>query len=102
MDFDLFQECKETLRPCVRVCECVMGVFPVEDCQGPSVDVEFMGEMLYGRSFPSPDTITSCIEFPASGPPRRRLKLQPPGDSKFSVGALRLCGEGRAWTWSLR
>lgn len=87
---------KNVRKHCAHVCVCVMGVFPLENFQGPRDDMEFMREMLHGRSFPSPDSITSCIEFPASGPPRRWLKLHPPGDSRLGLGALRLCGEGRS------
>lgn len=38
-----------------------MGVFPVEDFQGARDNVEFMGDMLHGGFFLSPDFITSCV-----------------------------------------
>ncbi len=66
---------------CVCVFACmhdvyVMGVFPsLEDFQGPRDNVEFMRGMPHRGSFLSPDSITSCVRLPASGPPRRRVRL---------------------------
>ncbi|TMS02325.1 Heat shock 70 kDa protein 12B [Larimichthys crocea] len=51
-----------------------MGVFPLlEDFQGLGDNVEFIRGMLHRGSFLSPDSITSCVRRPASGPPRRRV-----------------------------
>lgn len=62
---------------CMRACMLyVMGVFPLlEDFQGSRDNVEFMRGMPHKGSFLSPDSITSCAEFPASGPLRRRVRL---------------------------
>lgn len=80
---------------CAHACmlACVaMDVFPsVEDFQGPRDYVEFMR-----GSFLSPDSISSCVELPASGPPRRRVGLHLDDDSGSVSWFLCLRSDGGA------